>query len=98
MTSEDIINTASTETESTDTKSVIELVEHIARNLVDKPDSVVVKEDSVIDGGEVLLVLSVDQEDMGKVIGKQGRIAKAIRSILKSCSIKQGKRYILDIK
>ena len=96
MTSEDIINTESTETESTDTKSVIELVEHIARNLVDKPDSVVVKE--VIDGGEVLLGLSVDQEDMGKVIGKQGRIAKAIRSILKSCSIKQGKRYILDIK
>ena len=38
MTSEDIINTESTETESTDTKSVIELVEHIARNLVDKPD------------------------------------------------------------
>ncbi len=72
-----------------------ELVEYIAKNLVEKPDEVKV----VIKKGEVSTVieLSVAPEDMGKVIGKQGRIAKAIRTVVKAASIKENKKYIVEI-
>ena len=72
-----------------------ELLEIIAKNLVDDPDSVVVKE---IDGEKAtVLELKVAQEDMGKVIGKQGRIAKAIRNVIKAAAIHNDKRVVVEI-
>ena len=67
----------------------------IAKAIVDKPDEVVVlvKED----GDSVVLQLSVAQEDMGKVIGKQGRIAKAIRTVVKAAANRDNKKVIVDI-
>lgn len=74
-----------------------ELVLYIARNLVDNPDEVkvVVKEDE--SESAVIIELSVSPEDMGKVIGKQGRIAKAIRTIVKAASVREEKKYIVEI-
>ena len=63
-----------------------ELVETIAKALVDSPDEVVVTESET--EREIVLQLHVAQEDMGKVIGKQGRIAKAIRSVVKAAASK----------
>ena len=63
-----------------------ELVEIIAKALVEKPEEVSVNE--FIDGDAVILELKVAEEDMGKVIGKQGRIAKAIRTVVKAASLK----------
>ncbi len=72
-----------------------ELVEVIAKALVDKPDEVVVtvKED----GRNIIIELHVAPDDMGKVIGKQGRIAKAIRSVVKAASSKENKRVDVEI-
>ena len=72
-----------------------ELVKYIAMNLVDKPEEVKVEEKQ----GEkaTIIELSVAPEDMGKVIGKQGRIAKAIRTVVKAASIKESKKYIVEI-
>lgn len=68
------------------------LVEYIAKSLVDHPDAVRVtkreEEDSVV------IELTVDPEDTGKVIGKQGRIAKAIRSIVKAASVNDEKKVV----
>jgi len=72
-----------------------ELIEVIARSLVNNPDAVVVTEEEV--GGETIFHLSVDPSDMGKVIGKQGRIAKAIRSVLKVAATREGKLASLEI-
>lgn len=72
-----------------------ELVEYIAKNLVDEPDKVVVKERE--GENEIILELSVASDDMGKVIGKQGRIAKAIRTVVKAATIKSPKKYIVEI-
>lgn len=72
-----------------------ELVEMIAKALVNYPDEVVVIETE--EDGETRLDLSVDPSDMGKVIGKQGRIAKAIRTVLKVAASKENKRVTLDI-
>jgi Predicted RNA-binding protein (contains KH domain) len=72
-----------------------ELVEVIAKALVNNPDEVVVIETE--EDGETRLDLSVDPSDMGKVIGKQGRIAKAIRTVLKVAASKENKRVTLDI-
>ncbi len=73
-----------------------ELVEVIARALVDNPDEVVVTETEK--EGDTLIELKVGPSDMGKVIGKQGRIAKAIRSVVKAAASKEGKRVIVDIQ
>ena len=71
------------------------LVEIIAKALVDHPDAVVVNE---IDKEQsIVLELKVADEDMGKVIGKQGRIAKAIRTVLKAAATKDYKRVVLEI-
>ncbi len=67
----------------------------IAKALVSKPDEVVVVER--MDGNVLHLELSVAPEDMGKVIGKQGRIAKAIRSVMKACATKENKKVMVDI-
>ncbi|OFI07704.1 hypothetical protein CLOACE_00520 [Clostridium acetireducens DSM 10703] len=72
-----------------------ELLEVIAKSLVDNPDMVHVNEVS----GEqsIILELKVAPEDMGKVIGKQGRIAKAIRTVVKAAAIKENKRVVVEI-
>ena len=72
-----------------------ELVEYIAKSLVDNPDKV---EINVIEGEKsTILELKVTQQDIGKVIGKHGRIAKAIRTILNASATKAGKRVVLEI-
>ncbi len=72
-----------------------DLVEFLVKSLVDNPDSI---EINVI-GGEksTILELKVMEEDIGKVIGKHGRIAKAIRTILSAAATKSGKRVVLEI-
>lgn len=72
-----------------------ELVEFVVKSLVDKPESVSVTE---VEGERALVLeLRVDQADLGKVIGKQGRTAKAIRTILNASGIKSGKKSVLEI-
>jgi predicted RNA-binding protein YlqC (UPF0109 family) len=72
-----------------------ELVEYIAKSLVDNPAAVEVTE---IEGGtSVILELKVAQEDMGRVIGRSGRVANAIRTLLRVLAAKQGKRVTLEI-
>jgi hypothetical protein len=74
---------------------VIELVEYIAKALVDHPENVAVNQ---VEGEQsIILELKVDPEDMGKVIGKQGRIAKAIRTVVKAAAAKDGKRVVVEI-
>lgn len=72
-----------------------ELVEVIAKALVDDPDSVVVTERE--EKKATVLEVKVADSDMGKVIGKQGRIAKAIRSVVKAVAAKEDKKVIVDI-
>ena len=72
-----------------------ELVEVIAKSLVDDPDSVVVPERE--EKKATVLELRVADSDMGKVIGKQGRIAKAIRAVVKAAAAKEDKKVIVDI-
>ncbi|HJB00092.1 MAG TPA: KH domain-containing protein [Candidatus Mediterraneibacter merdavium] len=72
-----------------------ELVEVIAKALVDHPDEVSVTEKE--EGRTTVLELHVAEGDMGKVIGKQGRIAKAIRSVVKAAAAKEDQRVVVDI-
>ena len=72
-----------------------DLVEVIAKALVDNPDEVVVTEKT--EGRNVTVELHVASSDMGKVIGKQGRIAKAIRSVVKAASSKDNSRVDVEI-
>lgn len=72
-----------------------ELVEVIAKALVDHPEEVVVTEKS--EGKTLVIEVKVAESDMGKVIGKQGRIAKAIRSVVKAAAAKEDKKVIVDI-
>jgi uncharacterized protein len=72
-----------------------QLVEEIAKALVDKPDQVQVR---AVEGEQVtVLELRVDPEDLGKVIGRQGRTAKAIRTLLGAAGMKVKKRFTLEI-
>lgn len=73
-----------------------ELVEVIAKALVDNPDEVVVTES--MKGEDTLIELKVSPADMGKVIGKQGRIAKAVRSVVKAAASKEDKKVIVEIQ
>jgi len=72
-----------------------DLLMYIAQNLVDNPEAVTVTE--VEKDGETVLELRVAPPDMGKVIGRQGRIAKEIRAVMKSVAQRQGKRISVDI-
>lgn len=72
-----------------------ELVEVIAKALVDYPEEVVVTQKE--EGRSIVIELHVASSDMGKVIGKQGRIAKAIRSVVKAASSKENKRVDVEI-
>lgn len=73
-----------------------ELLEIIAKALVQNPDDVKVVEESK--DGEIVLTLSVNEQDMGKVIGRSGRIAKAIRSVMSAAASKADVRVSVDIK
>lgn len=72
-----------------------ELVEIIAKALVDHPDQVVVTE--VQKESTLVVELKVAPEDMGKVIGKQGRIAKAIRTVVKAAAVKEDDKVVVEI-
>ena len=72
-----------------------ELLTYIAQNLVDNPDGVSVTERET--DSETIFELRVDASDMGKVIGRQGRIAKEMRALMRSVAQKQGKRISVDI-
>ena len=73
-----------------------ELVEVIASALVDSPDDVVVTE--TVEENQIVLNLTVAPDDMGKVIGKQGRIAKAIRTVVRAAGSKGDKKIMVDIQ
>ena len=68
----------------------------IARAIVDTPESVSVTES--VDGNSIELVLSVAPDDMGKVIGRHGKIAKAIRALMKAAATSEGKHIIVEIR
>lgn len=72
-----------------------ELVEVIAKSLVDNPDEVVVTE--TVKDKATIIELKVAKSDIGKVIGRQGRIAKSIRSVVKAAATKEDKKVIVDI-
>ena len=72
-----------------------ELLTYIAQNLVDSPDDVTVMERET--DSETVFELRVNPSDMGKVIGRQGRIAKEIRALMRSVAQRQGKRISVDI-
>lgn len=72
-----------------------ELVDYIARELVEAPDEVVTTEEW--DGSRYVIHLDVAESDMGKVIGRGGRVAEAMRSLLKVCAARQDTRAVLDI-
>lgn len=72
-----------------------QLLEHIAKALVDNPDQVDVKQ--VESERLIVLELRVAPDDMGKVIGKQGRIAKAIRTVVNAAAVKENKRVVVEI-
>lgn len=80
---------------ATTNDSIVELVELIAKALVDKPEEVAVR---AVEGDKVrVLELQVDPSDLGKVIGKKGRTAKSIRALLGAAGMKVKKRYTLEI-
>ncbi len=74
---------------------MLELVEYLAKSLVDNPDEV--KVSMTEDGKTCVINLTVAPDDMGKVIGKQGRIAKAIRTVVKAASAKEDRKYMVEI-
>ena len=72
-----------------------ELLEYLAKALVDNPEEVQVK---LLEAEKtVVLELRVAPEDMGKIIGKQGRIAQALRTVIKAAAVKEGKRVVVEI-
>ncbi|QHI73204.1 KH domain-containing protein [Aminipila terrae] len=74
---------------------MVKLVEAIAKSLVDDPDAVEVKE---VEGKQAVVIeLRVAPNDMGKVIGKQGRIAKALRTVVKAAATKANKKVVVEI-
>jgi predicted RNA-binding protein YlqC (UPF0109 family) len=75
---------------------VKEFLEYVARSLVDNPDGVRVDVEEEVD--EVALILHVDQQDMGRVIGRDGRIANAIRSLLRVMATRDGRHVELEIE
>ncbi len=74
-----------------------EFIEFIAKQLVDNPDGVVVEE-KLSEEKKIILSLKVQAEDIGKVIGKQGKTAQAMRTLLTAVSAKEGKRAVLEIE
>lgn len=73
-----------------------DLIEFIAKSLVEQPDEIVISEE-VAEDGSVLVKLAAAQEDMGRIIGKQGRNAKAMRTLLNAKATRENKRATLQI-
>jgi uncharacterized protein len=73
-----------------------ELLEYLARQLVDEPDEVDVQQFNE-DDGTVVLELAVAEDDYGKIIGKGGRTANALRTVVKAAAVKEGCRVLVDI-
>ena len=73
-----------------------ELLEYLARQLVDEPDGVEVEQFDE-DDGTVVLELAVAEDDYGKIIGKGGRTANALRTVVKAAAVKEGRRVLVDI-
>src|SRR5947209_16634151 len=71
------------------------LVEYVAKALVDNPDAV--KVDEVQDGNTTVYELEVDEEDIGKVIGRQGRVVRGLRALVKAAATRKGTRVDLDV-
>ena len=76
---------------------MVNLVETIAKSLVDHPDQVQVHEAGIKDGATVI-ELKVAPEDIGKVIGRQGRIAKALRTVVKAAAVKKDLKVVVEIE
>jgi hypothetical protein len=76
--------------------SMKELIEFIAKSLVENPDAVVISEEEG-EEGSILIKLAAAQEDMGRIIGKQGRTAKAMRTLLNAKATRENKRVTLQI-
>ena len=74
-----------------------ELLVSITRGLVDQPDAVTVEVDQPDEEGVIVYHLHVAESDMGRVIGKQGRIAKAIRVVVRAAAVRQGEKVIVEI-
>ncbi|PLX99975.1 MAG: RNA-binding protein [Desulfuromonas sp.] len=72
------------------------LIEQIAKSLVEKPEEIEISEE-IADDGSVLIKLAAAQEDMGRIIGKQGRNAKAMRTLLNAKATRENKRAMLQI-
>jgi uncharacterized protein len=73
-----------------------DLLEYLARQLVDEPDEVEVEQFNE-DDGTVVLELAVAEDDYGKIIGKGGRTANALRTVVKAAAVKEGRRVLVDI-
>ena len=73
-----------------------ELLAHLARNLVDEPDAVEVEE--VHREGVTILQLRVAKEDVGKVIGRGGRIVRSLRTVLRAAAVRDGRRVLLEVQ
>lgn len=73
-----------------------ELIEFIAKSLVENPDAITISQEEAEDGS-ILIKLAAAQEDMGRVIGKQGRTAKAMRTLLNAKATRENKRATLQI-
>jgi uncharacterized protein len=73
-----------------------ELLEYLARQLVDEPEKVEVEQFDE-DDGTVVLELAVAEDDYGKIIGKGGRTANALRTVVKAAAVKEGRRVLVDI-
>ena len=73
-----------------------DLLEYLAKGLVDEPGEVSV-ESFDEDDGTLVLELHVDEDDVGKVIGRNGRTVNALRTVVRACSVKQGRRVLVDV-
>jgi predicted RNA-binding protein YlqC (UPF0109 family) len=74
---------------------LVELLEYLARQLVDEPDAVRVEE--IDDGDDLVLRLHVAEDDVGKVIGRQGRIARALRTVVRAAAVREQRRVLVEI-
>ncbi len=72
-----------------------DLLEYLVKSLVENPDGVIITEEE--SGEEVEFKISVDKDDMGRIIGKQGKIARAIRVVMRSAATKEGKKVNVEI-
>lgn len=74
-----------------------QLIEYIVSNIVNHPESVVITEDKTSEGDMIKYLIKVDPEDVGRVIGKQGKVIKSIRQIVRIAAIQKGVRAIVDL-